>query len=438
MGAPLRLNLFQRAMLRWRDLHPYNPVHVICVPTALEPARLRACITERLEQIGLAGLAVDRSRRRVRYPSGPVAVDLTVVDAEGDASAALCRLIEREFNRPFVADRVENPIRFFAIDEGNAFRLALVYDHFVASGDSIARLLTAIASCAGMPQRTWPPLVLQHAPATYRNLLLRHPLWALRAALALPRMIAGARRAYRPRYADVEDGANAYRELRIDAPQAAALRAAAKAWDVTLNELLMAAMLLALSPHALDRRREPRRSELALASILNMRRDFGPDAQDALNPFLAAFRVSHAVPDGMALSELALEVHAQAARVKRGHLYLQSLIALGVSALLWPMLSLRRRHAFFPKYFAVWAGITSLDVDALWARSADAGCEGLDYLRAVPTGPLCPVVFAVTAARGALNVGIAYRTAAFSRPALERLAADFMRAIASARAESGA
>ena len=33
-----RLNLFQTAMLRWRELHPYNAVHVVRVPQA---ARLR-------------------------------------------------------------------------------------------------------------------------------------------------------------------------------------------------------------------------------------------------------------------------------------------------------------------------------------------------------------------------------------------------------------
>jgi hypothetical protein len=38
-----------------------------------------------------------------------------------------------------------------------------------------------------------------------------------------------------------------------------------------------------------------------------------------------------------------------------------------------------------------------------------------DYLRAVSTGPLCPMVLAVTTARDALNVGVTFRTAAFSR-----------------------
>jgi hypothetical protein len=44
-----RLNLFQRMMLRWRELHPYNPVHAVRVPAALERARLQACIDDHLE-----------------------------------------------------------------------------------------------------------------------------------------------------------------------------------------------------------------------------------------------------------------------------------------------------------------------------------------------------------------------------------------------------
>ena len=41
------LNFFQRMMLRWRELHPYNPVHVVRVPVALDAERLRDAIAER-------------------------------------------------------------------------------------------------------------------------------------------------------------------------------------------------------------------------------------------------------------------------------------------------------------------------------------------------------------------------------------------------------
>ena len=64
-----RLNLFQRMMLRWRALHPYNPVHVVRVPAALDAERLRACIGRRLERAGLTGFEV-LGERRFRYAGG--------------------------------------------------------------------------------------------------------------------------------------------------------------------------------------------------------------------------------------------------------------------------------------------------------------------------------------------------------------------------------
>jgi hypothetical protein len=189
----------------------------------------------------------------------------------------------------------------------------------------------------------------------------------------------------------------------------------------------MASLLQALAPLAAQRRSEPRRHQLAVASILNMRGDFGTDALRALSPYLAAFRVVHDVPDGIGLRQLALDVHRAVLPIRRGHLYLQSIIALAVSALMWPWLPDAKRHRLYPKYFPVWAGITSLNLDSVWAGSADTA--RLDYLRAVPTGPLCPLVFAVTSAHDAMHIGIAYRTAAFTRADVERLAAGFLQCV---------
>ena len=424
-----RLNFFQRMMLRWRELHSYNPVHVVRVPTPLEPERLRACIAARLESLGLTGFAVDQPRWSYRYEGGPAVVELSVESGGSDPLAALSRMIEREFNRPFPSARRVNPFRFFAIDEAGAFQLALVYDHYVASGDSIARLLTSIACSVARPKTAPPATPMERYSATYRSVLLRHPLWVIRAILGLPRMVATARRAYRPRYANVEDTYNAYTYLRVGPPQMGVLIGTAKAFGVTLNELLMACLMLVLSPLAAGRRRERRRNELAVASILNMRRDFRPDAHEALSPFLAAIRVSHIVPDGIDLRQLAQDVHAEMTRIRRRRLYLQSLMALAVSALLWPLLTVSQRHGFYPKHFPVWAGITALNVNAIWAEAECADMAGLDYLRAVPTGPLCPMVFAVTTAHDVLHVGIAYRTAAYSRATVDGLTAEFVRSI---------
>ncbi len=422
LAAPwVHFNFFQRMMLRWRELHPYNPVHVVRVPAALDAERLRGGIAGCLEALGLTGLAVDHAHWRYRFEGGPATVELSVLAAGDDASGLLACTIEREFNRPFQPAAREQPFRFIAIDEGAAFQLLLVYDHYVASGDSIARLLTHLAcslSGADLPA----PLALQCSSCGYRGTLLRHPGWVLMAVLGLPRMVADTRHAWRVRHARIDDGHNAFHHLHVDAARTRALRDAARAWGVTINDLLTACLLQALSPLAEQRRGAPRRNRLAVASILNMRRDQRPEQRDAVSPFLAAFRVSHAVPEGIALRRLALDVQRQTSHIKRHHLYLQSLLALGMSALLWPVLTPAQRHGFYPKHFAVWAGITSLDLNVLWAAQGTAGTAGLNYLRAVPTGPLCPLVLAVTRVHDELQLGFAYRSSAFSREAVQALA----------------
>lgn len=428
-----RLNLFQRMMLRWRELHPYNPVHVIRIDAPLDPARLRACIGTHLEAAGLTGLTVDPKRWRFRYAGGAADVALSVRAAAGDALGVLAVEIEREFNEPFAAATEATPFRFVAVDGGGAFHLALAYDHFVAGGDSIAPLLEQIAeryegSAPG--QSAVPPF--ERYPGTYRRLLLRHPLAAVGALAGLPRMVAASRRSFRPRYANADDQYNAFKYICLGPKALNGLRGAGKAWGVTFNDLLMASTLQALAPLTAARTREPRRRELAVASIVNIRGDFGTGARAALSPLLASFRVAHPVPDGIGLRELVQAVHAETARVKARRLDLLSLLALGVSAWMWRFLTPGQRARFYPKHYPAWAGVTTLNVDALRSRTG-RGDARFDYLRAVPTGPLCPMVFAVTTAKGDLHVGVSYRTAAFTRAAVDAVTSEFVRCIESLR-----
>ena len=421
------LNFFQRMMLRWRELHPYNPVHVVRVPVALDAQRLRGCIAEQLEALGLTGLAIDQARWRYRFEGGAAQVQLRVLAASNDLQDLLSRTIEAEFNQPFAQATHEQPFRFIAIDEGEAFQLLLVYDHYVAGGDAIARLLTHLAGALARPTARKAPPAMGCRPSSYRGTLLRHPGWVLQALLGVPGMLADARRAWRVPYRHIEDGSNAYLGVQVDARRTAALRAAARAWGVTFNDLLLACLLQALSPLAPRRVDARRRNRLAVASILNMRRDLRGSERQAVSPFLAAFRVSHTVPEGIGLRQLAQDVQRQTARIKRKHLYVQSLLALGLSALLWPLLTPLQRMGFYPKHFAVWAGITALDLNQLWGQADGADTAGLDYLRAVPTGPLCPLVLAVTSVHDRLHLGLAWRTSAYSREAVDALAEALLR-----------
>ena len=153
----------------------------------------------------------------------------------------------------------------------------LVYDHYVASGDSIARLLTGIACAYLATADARPPtrLPMERYAATYRSLFLRHPLWVVRRILGLPRMIASARRVVPAALCPDRGRPQCLHLPAARATADGALLRTAKAWGVSFNELLMASLMLALSPLAARRRHEARRNELAVASILNMRQDFG-------------------------------------------------------------------------------------------------------------------------------------------------------------------
>jgi hypothetical protein len=413
-----RLNLFQRLMRRWRELHPYNPVHVLRVAAPLDLPRLRACLAAQLQAARLGELAIDARGRQLRRGPGRPEPRLAIVPPRPDAATAVDRAIEAAFDEPF-ADTDPSPLRGFVVDEGDAFHLGLAYDHYIAGGDAVARLLTDTAlAYLGLAVPASAPA----APApTYRRLLLDHPGWALRTLLTLPQSAAATRRAHRPPLPAADDGSDGFVSLRLDGARTGALHAALRRWNVTLNDALLAALMLAVAPLAEARLQQPRRREIALASIMNIRHDFGPASQRSAAPYLAALRVGHRVPGGIGMERLARELHVQTAASKREHRYLQSLMGLSLSALLWPLLTPARRRRLYLKHHPVWGGVTTLNLNRLWRDADPAVVARLDYRRGVPTGPLCPLVLAATSTHDLLHLGLAYRRAAFTPPQATRV-----------------
>ena len=406
-----KLNLFQATMLRWRALYPYNAVHVVHVRRPLHRAELTASIHGQLEDFGLTGLRLDARKRTYDWTGGPSTTEIRFIAASADARAQVNGEIERELNRAFDAEGQIEPFRFFAIDCGDSFYLGLAYDHFVAGGDSIARLLQAIVDRRVDGKRVPAP---QLYPPTYRALFARQAWPFLKGLKSLPKLADGCRRAFRPRDAEAADGYNAYTHFQIDSAQQARLDRFANAWGVSRNDLWLAVLLKSMAPLAPQRRSEPRRNVLAVASIVNVRRDMGAVAANAFSPMLASFRVAHAVADDIDIRELARAVHGQTNRIKTGKIYLQTLLALGLVAQEWRFLSATQRHRFFAKHYPVVAGLTPLNVDSLWAPPRE-GETVLEYVRGVSTGPLAPMILALTNAGGAVAVGIAFRTTVYER-----------------------
>jgi hypothetical protein len=417
-----RLNLFQTSMLRWRALHPYNAVHVVTLAEPVDAARLRNAIERTQEAWGLTGLELD-AKGRYEYREGTARAQIETIDAAESADATLEQAIERELNHRYPSHGRFDPFRFFVIDASTSFRLGLAYDHFIAGGDSIVKLLREIVAAYAdpkAPSRARPP---ERYPSGSGTMLLRQFGVLLRGARCLPGLIASCRRSVRPRYSRKGDGHTGFALLHLDDADSARFKRAAKALGVTPNDLLLALTLAAVAPLVGPRDPSARRHEIGIASIVNIRREFGVPA-DAFGQFLSSFRVAHPMPEGIDVPALARDLHGKTEEIKREKLYLQTLLAMGSSGLYWRLLSDRQRAGVHAKSYPTWAGVSSLDVNALWA--ATGGGEPPEYIRAVPTGPVSPVVVAVTSAGAVLQLGFSFRTAAFDRTDIARISGLFV------------
>jgi hypothetical protein len=424
-----KLNLFQRTMLRWRELHPYSAVHAVHVAGSLDVARLETAIARELELRGITNLTLDAARGRYDYGGGAVPVVLAILPGGADPRSVLCAEIGRQLNSPFPVDGAVDPFRFFAVESPSSFEFALSYDHFVAGGDSIVLLLQAIVVRYSAKGGTLPPQAVPALyPVTFRRLLRRHVGAILRGMPSLPRLALNCRHSHRPRYLRWPDPTNGFTSVRLAAPEFAEVLRTAKEWQVTLNDLLIAIMLQTLSPLAEKRQTARRRVYLAAASIISIRRDVGADVGAWFGQFLSSFRVAHRVPEGIGLRELAQDIHAQSAEWKSRRLYLQTLVVMFYSSVVWRFLGLAQRQRFHVKNWPVWVGVSMLNVDALWQEGGATG-PAPSYLRGVSTGPLAPMVVAVTTAAGVLEAGISYRTGAFEVETVDKIAAELLQSL---------
>jgi len=418
---PGRLNLFQKAMLEWRDMHPYVAVHAVRIAVPFDRMALGRAIGDTLAASGLTGLEFDRARGRYAWRGGPADVRVEAIAAGSDWQATLAHVFERQLNQPFPRDGRLDPFRFFALDtDDDDFLMGVAYDHFIAGGDSIIVLLNAIADrYAGHPA---PAATLDRYPRTHLRLFARHPWRFIRGVGRLPGMAASCRATLRPRYRSLADGHNAFTFFTFDPIEYSALRTTCREWGVTLNDALIALLLLAQDAALPGRDRRKRRHQLAVASIMNLRDSHGEDVYRTFGQFLSSFRVSHPVPPGITLEALARDVHHAAARVKREKLFLTTLFALGVDRVIGRFQTKEQRMGVYAKSYPVGAGVSSLNVNALWRAADGSGVPA--YFRGVPTGPTTPIAIAVTTSGDTLCAGVSYRTAAVTPEAIARMESD--------------
>lgn len=429
-----RLNSFQKTMLQWNDLQPYNAVHVARVAGPLDPERLERILQGRLAAGKLRGFTLDRDRGGFRWDDDPAAVEIKHLAGEAGPEPLLGQEVERQLNTPFPSEGRCVPFRFFVLPLASGFFLGLAYFHVVADAEAVVHLMRQLiadyladAGAKDVHAGGLHPGGANGEPG-------RSPLLLARRIATLPQRLRDLRRSCRPPCRDAQDLTNRLAMFRLSVDDFQALKSAAKAWEVTVNDLCLALLLKGLAALAPEGRRASRRSALSVGCIVNTRNDLGVDGERSFGLFLGSFVVTHDVPEGIAMRDLARAVRARTRRIKQQRLYLGGRFELAFARLLCSWLSPERRRRFYLKHHPLWGGITNLNLNRLW-NVAETTAPA-DYFRAVSTGPAVPLVLSITTLRDLVNLTFTYRSSVFEPIQVQHLGRHFLDSLGAAEASA--
>lgn len=412
---PGRLNIFQRTMLRWDEIHPYNAAHVVRLKATLDVPRLREAIRRTLAASGLGRLSLSANERAFQYDSEATEIEPTVLPPGSDSFATLVAELERQLNTPFARHERFLPFRFIALAGADGFFFGLIYFHPAADGEAAARLLRRLTQAYLGQGETAPTLEL-YPPR--RDLWFRQsPALLAHKIGGLWRLMRNMRKSRRTHSAKPPDARNSVTYFSLAQTEIAALARVGKAWNATLNDLFLALLLKSLLRLLATQPLGARRPWLSIGCIVNLRKELGLDSPRTFGLFLGSFFITHRGAVELGLAELAQAVRVETACVKRHRLFLGAPLEMAFARWWLGFLSPAQRARFYPKHFPLWGGLTNMNLNPLWP---DGGALGAgDYFRAVSTGPVTPLVFSLSSLGEATHVGVSYRTEIFSASDIE-------------------
>ena len=407
MEAVASLNVFQRLVRTWEEVHPYNAAQVVTLKSAVAPHDAQRAWYQVLEAIGLGRVRVDSRQLKYESLNGEAArYPLRVLPADVDLSAYL----SSELNRPF-DDSDEPPFRPFLIADPTRSTFGVIYRHWVADSVSIRGIL-----------QRWHDAVTDRPPADLPPEMVASGYWKLfgrgrgdlridRTVLALFRSHMRFRQVLKVQSAREED--YAVRVVFGFKPIVCAqeLRSYARHHDTTVGNLLLAALAEAAALHIPFQHR-PNRRNLAVGNIVDLRPHAHRDVTDAFGLLLG---FTHIVcrPTDVCDWDRLLRVVTLQNRASRPVVAQDSsawmLAALTTQRLVPP----ERLYRFYRKELPLAAGLSNVNLGAHWPAE-DHPLPADEYLRVSPTGPMAPAVLSATTLGNQMKLALTYRIALLS------------------------
>jgi len=423
-----RLNAFQRLMLQWSELHPYNAAHIYRIAKPFSPNDLVDSIRETFQATGTGWVEIEGRGASFRHEAD-TEPEVAILDGREAPDVLLAEHITRELNRPFERPRCK-PWRFSVVESApDAHYLVATYDHWVADSTAARLLVRQVLDryCRWNRPENRQPLDLY--PGTYRE-VFSHRLGGARLVSAgyhSMRQWLRNRSVAQVPYASVGQMAIQFELHRTSPGTAARLRHFARSLGATVHDVILAALGRSMAAH-LPQRALRRQQAMALGTIVNTRGQAQADLDGAMGAYLGYYLVRLAADRDLSLAEAVRRIAAATGPIKARQSYLDSLLNMKLASAVWPFLSLRRKRHFMRTVMPLTAGVSNGGV-------RDPGMSGLgsqciaEYMRGASTGPILPLVLTPTTWNDQMNIGASYRIAGFSRRKIDGVMSMFMEQI---------
>lgn len=416
------MNAFQRMLRGWEEVHPYNAAQVMELrkPVAVEAASAAWAATLEEMQLGRVEAKIISYRHigingeMERYP-----VRLLPSDT------CLETYLAAELNRPF-DDAGEPPFRPFLVPKPDGTcHFGLVYQHWIADSVAIRHMLRRWLERVFVPPQDWRPQRIRHANIGYLGLLelAPGPMEPAQTVLSMIRRHLRYRKARKCK--TLGQGDYPVNLIMRDVPGLIpVITAAARRKSVKVNDLFVAAAMRACDTRIPTQFRK-HRTDVAIGSIVDLRPLARGALDDRFGLFLGFAEVIASprllATPGRLLSDVARQnqLHRQRGIWPSSVGYL--LLAMATRPLVKP----QKLYSFFRKETPLIAGLSNVNLARTWVDNHRDLVAS--YRRVSPTGPLAPVVFAVTALGDDLQLSITYRDALLTRDQASDLADAFVR-----------
>lgn len=408
------LTAFQRAMLTWERLHPYNAVHALCLRARPDVERLAAAIRAVGTRVGIGELDVAPDERSLRYAPLRAVHVASGVELAAAAEAGLNAVFGTRPSSPFLW-YVANAA------DGAAHWLVLAYRHVAADAHAVQAFLAAVVN--EYLALAAPPTQLTIA-APQAALALDPPLNAARLATGLVRTLRVFRRMKRAhKMPDERDQGDATGVVLrpTTAGLVDRLRTRCRAEQVGLNDVLLAALGAAIAARTPDRHTSRRRRKIALGSVRNLRRGAASELSDYFGVCLSDMLVLLDEPDA-GMDALVRAVARQTAERKRHQ-------GGGVAAYstffvrrIWPLFFIRHTRRSYRKLLPFCGGVSTFV--AAPQRFGPAAAYVERYVRACPCGPATPLLLGPTFWGDQLELSLVHRYSCMRTKAAAALLAD--------------